>query len=78
MIYNESRRKYYGKEDISADNIKKVQELFVKSGSYKYAYDKMNKMYDEAEDILKQIKWIKEDKKELLEGFVEYLRKRNK
>ena len=76
--YKDELFKYYGKEDISEDNIKKVQELFVKSGSYKYAYDKMNKMYDEAEDILKQIKWIKKDKKELLEGFVEYLRKRNK
>lgn len=76
--YKDEFMKYYGKEDIKEDNIKKVQSLFVESGSYKYAYDKMNKMYDEAAEILKNIKWIKEDKKCLLEGFVEYLRKRNK
>ncbi len=76
--YKSELMKYYGQEDISEENIKKVQELFVESGSYKYAYDKMNEMYDEAELILEKTKWIKEDKKELLRGFVEYLRKRNK
>ncbi len=76
--YKDELLEYYGKEDISEENIKKVQELFKLSGSYDYAMNKMNKMYDEAESILEDIKWIKEDKKELLRGFVEYLRTRNK
>ena len=38
----------------------------------------MNKMYDESLNILDNIEWIEEDKKELLRGFVEYLRSRNK
>jgi hypothetical protein len=38
----------------------------------------MNEMYDESLKILDNIKWIKKDKKDILRGFVEYLRKRNK
>ena len=70
--------KYYGKENIEEENIKKVQDLFKKSGSYDYAYNMMNQMYDDALKDLDNIKWIKEDKKGLLRGFVEYLRNRNK
>ena len=70
--------KYYGKNNISKDNIRKVQELFKKSGSYDYAVNKMNLMYNESLELLNNINWINEDKKELLRGFVEYLRNRNK
>ena len=70
--------KYYGKDDISEENIKKVQSLFKESASYDYAVNKMNKMYDEALEILENINWIREDKKDLLKGFVEYLRNRNR
>ena len=38
----------------------------------------MNQLYDESLEVLDHITWIKEDKKELLRGFVEYLRTRNK
>lgn len=76
--YKEELLKYYGKEDIKEENIKKVQELFKKSGSYDYATDLMNKMYDEAIALLNTISWISQDRKELLTGFVEYLRTRNK
>ena len=76
--YKDELMKYYGKSDISEKNIIKVQELFKKSGSYDYAINMMNKMYDEALESLDTISWIKEDKKYILRGFVEYLRTRNK
>ena len=76
--YKDELLEYYGKEDINSDIINRVQELFKISGSYDYAYNLMNKMYDESLDILNNISWMSDDKKELLRGFVEYLRKRNK
>ena len=54
------------------------KNIFIDSGAYKYANDTMNKMYDESLNILDNIEWIEEEKKELLRGFVEYLRSRNK
>ena len=76
--YKDELLKVYGKEELTEDTITKVQELFKKSGSYDYAVNKMNSMYDESLEILENITWIKEDKKDLLRGFVEYLRTRNK
>ena len=35
-------------------------------------------MYDKSLSILNNISWIKEDKKDLLRGFVEFLKTRNK
>ena len=76
--YKDELLKVYGKENIKEENIKYVQDLFKKAGSYDYAMNKMNTMYDEAESLLETYDWIKEDKKEILRGFVEYLRTRNK
>ena len=75
--YINELNKYYGK-DISIDNINKVRELFKESGSYSYSVNMMNKLYDESINILDNINWIEEDKKNILRGFVEYLRNRNK
>ncbi len=70
--------KYYGKEDLTEKEIEKVKELLTKSGSKKYAEDTMNRLYDEGIQELDNIVWIPNDKKELLRGFVNYLRIRNK
>lgn len=75
--YKDELLKYYGKEKLTEEEVKKVQEIFKESKSYDYALNKMNSMYDEALIILSNIKWIEEDKKELLRGFIEYLRNRN-
>ena len=75
--YINELNKYYGK-DISIDNINKVRDLFKESGSYSYSVNMMNKLYDESINILDNINWIEEDKKNILRGFVEYLRNRNK
>lgn len=76
--YKDEFLKYYGDLNLNDNEIEIVKDLFKKSGSYDYAYEMMNKYYDEGLKELNNIKWINEDKKELIEGFVEYLRIRNK
>ena len=76
--YKEEFLKYYGNDNLKENDIEIVKDLFKKSGSYDYANDMMNKYYDEGLKVLNSIKWINKDKKDLLEGFVEYLRVRNK
>lgn len=76
--YKDELLKYYGTDNIDEDTIKKVQNIFKESGAYDYVINKMNTMYDDSLNILDNIKWITEDKKCLLRGFVEYLRNRNK
>ena len=76
--YKDELLKYYGKEDLTNEEIEIVRDLFKKSGSYDYANNLMNNMYTESLNILNGINWIKDEDKKLLTGFVEYLRKRNK
>lgn len=70
--------KYYGKKELTEEEIEKVQDLLKESGAYEKAVEKMNTFYDESLQILEKISWIKEEKKSLLRGFVEYLRNRKK
>ena len=75
--YLNELKEYYGK-DIDTNSINKVREIFKKSGSLDYSINMMNKMYDESINELNSISWIDSDKKNILIGFVEYLRNRNK
>ena len=75
--YIDELEKYYGK-NITKENISKVRELFKESGSYDYSVNMMNKLYDESIKELDSINWINKYKKDILRGFVEYLRNRNK
>ena len=76
--YKEELFKYYGKKDITEEEIEKVRQIFKDSGSYDYANNMMNKLYNEAEELLKSIEWIKEEDKGIIYGFIEYLRGRKK
>lgn len=76
--YKDKLLKYYGKPNLTEENIKEVEEIFEISGAKEYAENMMNNMYDTSLNILNNISWIKEDKKDLLRGFIEYLRTRNK
>ena len=76
--YRDELLKYYGKNKLNDKIIEKVRDLFKESGALKYSTDLMNKYYDESIKILNNIKWIDKDKKEILQGFVDYLRERNK
>ena len=76
--YKDELLKYYGKENLTDDEIKIVRSIFKESGSFEYANNLMNELYDESINVLNNIKWISEEDKNILNGFVEYLRKRDK
>ena len=76
--YKEEFLKYYGINELTDEVIKKVQELLEVSGATQHAIDEMNRRYDYSLQLLENIDWIDFDKKEILKGFVEYLRMRNK
>ena len=76
--YKDEFNKIYGTDDLSDENITRIKELLIKSKSYEYALDTMNNLYDESLELLNNISWIDTNKKELLRGFVEFLRNRNK
>jgi geranylgeranyl diphosphate synthase type I len=74
--YKEELFKYYGKENIGEKEINETRRIFKESGAYDYANNLMNKLYDEGIDILKKIDWIKDEDKNIIYGFVEYLKQR--
>ena len=76
--YKDEFLKYYGNNNLDEKVIETVRNLLKKSGSYDYSYEMMNNYYNDGLKILDSIKWIDRDKKDLIEGFVEYLRTRNK
>lgn len=76
--YKNELLKYYGKSDIKDEEIEEVRRIFKESGAFDYANNLMNKLYDEGVDLLKNINWINQNDKNLLFGFIEYLRKRKK
>ena len=76
--YKDEFLKYYGNNNLDEKVIEIVRNLLKKSGSYDYSYEMMNNYYNDGLKILDSIKWIDRDKKDLIEGFVEYLRTRNK
>lgn len=76
--YKDEFLKYYGKKELSEYLVDKVKELLEISGATQYAIDEMNKHYNKSLKILDNIAFINIDKKNLLKGFVEYLRMRKK
>ncbi len=76
--YKEEFLKYYGTESLTEEVIQKIQDILMQSNVDQLALDEMNKRYDNSLKILEDISWIDYEKKELLKGFIEYLRMRNK
>ena len=76
--YKDELLKYYGNDNLNNEVVENVRKIFIDSGSVDYSNNLMNELYDEGLKILKNIDWISEDDKNILYGFVEYLRKRNK
>lgn len=74
--YREELLKYYGKEDITEVEINETRRIFKESGAYEYASNLMNKLYNESIDIVKNNKWMKDEDKQIIYGFIEYLRTR--
>lgn len=75
--YKDELLTMYGK-DVDEESLEKTRTLFKESGAYNYSVNKMNDLYNDALNILENISWIEESKKDILRGFVEYLRNRNK
>lgn len=69
---------YYGKEELTLDDINETRKIFKESGALSYASELMNKLYDESIILIDNNSWMKEDDKEIMKGFVEYLRGRGK
>ena len=76
--YKEELLKYYGNENLSSECIDSVREIFKKSGAYDYAIELMNKLYDSASAEINKLKWLIDEDKEILLGFVNYLKSRKK
>ena len=74
--YKKELLKYYGKENITEVEINETRRIFKECGAYEYANNMMNKYYEESIEIVKGISWIKDEDKEIIYGFVEYLRGR--
>ena len=69
---------YYGKEDLTPEDLREVQELFDKSGALKYAEGEMDKYFARAAESLKKMKFIRKDKRALLLGLIWYLQMRSR
>ena len=76
--YAEELEKYYGQEELTTETINKVKDIFIKSKALDKSLKLMNELYDASLDVLNNIQWIDNDKKEILVGFIEYLRERKK
>ena len=74
--FAEELMKYYGQETLTEVEIEETRRIFKESGAYDYAVNMMNKYYDEGIEIIKTVEWIKQEDKEIIFGFVEYLKGR--
>ena len=74
--YKNELMKYYGKENIGENEINEVRKIFKECGAYDYALNLMNKYYDEGFEIIKNNSWIKNEYKDILYGFIQYLKGR--
>ena len=74
--YKNELLKYYGKENITEVEINETRRIFKECGAYEYAVNLMNKYYDESIEIIKNNKWIKEEDKSIIYGFIQFLKGR--
>jgi geranylgeranyl pyrophosphate synthase len=74
--YNELL-KIYGNQ-ITDEDVLKVQEIFKNSGAYDYTLNKTETLYNNSLEILDNITWMKEEDKQILKYFVMYLKNRKK
>lgn len=76
--YAQELEKYYGKNELTEENINLVKDIFINSKALEKSLKLMNDLYDKSIKELNSVKWISKDKKEILIGFIEYLRERKK
>lgn len=71
-------RQYYGKPDITESELRKVQNIFRRTGALAAAEEKVAELFAGAHSKLDQIQELSEGKKDLIHGFIEHLREREK
>lgn len=76
--YKDEFLKIYGQDNLSEEIIKQIKDIIEKSNARNYAENLMKDMYNEGLNLIKELKWINNDKKNLLIEFVEFLKNRNK
>ena len=69
--------KYYGKENISENDAKNVQDIMIQSGALDYANNIMNNLFNDSKEKIKNLD-ISEYIKNILLGLITYLEIREK
>ena len=70
--------KYYGKHELTKENLDSVKEILIKTGALEYSNNMMNQLFAKSREELETIDFIEEDNKSILRGFITYLSLRNK
>lgn len=70
--------KYYGKENVSIDDLEAVRNIFKSNGAFDFTYNKMEFHYSRAKERLASLDYMSEEGKGLILGFIEYLEARRK
>lgn len=76
--FYEDLLKYYGKEQLSEEEVGQVKSIFIETGALDYVEKTAEKYYRQAMDKLEQIEGISKVGRELLRGFILYLKDRKK
>lgn len=70
--------KYYGREDLTEEEIIRVKEIFKNSKALEYATNVMDKMFEDSKKYLLELDFIGDEYKRILYGFITYLNLRTK
>lgn len=68
--------RYYGKDNLTYEDVNAIRDLFSKSGALAYAEQEMNRYIELAIKSLKSMKFIPEEKETILFGLIWYLKLR--
>ena len=68
--------RYYGKDNLTYEDVNAIRDLFSKSGALAYAEQEMNRYFELAIKSLKSMKFIPEEKETILFGLIWYLKLR--
>lgn len=75
--YLEELNKYYGKDDLTLEEVEKVRNIFKDSGALNYAEELMKKLFKDSNDKLDKLDFISADYKKVIKGFIVYLEQRD-
>ncbi|MDO4620580.1 MAG: polyprenyl synthetase family protein [Lachnospiraceae bacterium] len=76
--YTEKLLQYYGKPEITEEDLEQVREIFRESGALAYAKDSMNACFKRAGGKLSRMKFLSDEDREIMRGFLVYLQGRRK